>query len=140
MLYPTELQARQVVTIHQPGARLHRARLRASSTSAGEDGRLGAISYGVLRGLLRPHRRSCPSPGEWEGAVCAVVDEATQMLRIIMAEEDLTESIVRQHLRDRPGEARCAGCLARDLSLQSGSTLARILVRPSPRAEIQKPS
>jgi hypothetical protein len=44
-----------------------------------------------------------------------------------MADEDLTESVVRQHLRDRPGEGRCAGCLARDLGLQPGSTLARIL-------------
>ena len=43
-----------------------------------------------------------------------------------MADDDLTESIVRQHLRDHPGEAQCAACLA-DLALQPGSTLSRIL-------------
>ena len=44
-----------------------------------------------------------------------------------MADDDLTESIVRQHLRDHPGEAQCAACLARDLALHPGSTLSRIL-------------
>lgn len=44
-----------------------------------------------------------------------------------MADDDLTESIVRQHLRDHPGEAQCASCLARDLALHPGSTLSRIL-------------
>ena len=44
-----------------------------------------------------------------------------------MPAEDLTESLVRQHLRDHAGEARCAACLARELDLQPGSTLARIL-------------
>jgi hypothetical protein len=44
-----------------------------------------------------------------------------------MSDGDLTESIVRQHLRDLPGEARCAGCLARDLDLRPGGTLTRVL-------------
>ncbi len=38
--------------------------------------------------------------------------------------DDLTESIVRQHLRDRPGEVRCARCLARVLDLDLGATKA----------------
>jgi hypothetical protein len=44
-----------------------------------------------------------------------------------MSDEDLTESIVRQHLRDQPGQARCAACLARELDLRPGAPLGRIL-------------
>lgn len=40
---------------------------------------------------------------------------------------DLTESAVRQHLRDHPGTVRCADCLARDLGLHPGSALAPVL-------------
>jgi hypothetical protein len=40
---------------------------------------------------------------------------------------DLTESVFRQHLREHPGEARCADCLARDLGLHPGTALAPIL-------------
>lgn len=40
---------------------------------------------------------------------------------------ELTESIVRQHLRDHPGEASCAECLARDLGLRPGRELSSIL-------------
>ncbi len=39
-----------------------------------------------------------------------------------MADGDLTESIVRQHLRDQPGEVRCARCLARVLNLELRAT------------------
>lgn len=38
--------------------------------------------------------------------------------------DDLTESIVRQHLRDQPGEAHCARCLARVLDLDASTTEA----------------
>lgn len=44
-----------------------------------------------------------------------------------MPDENLTESLVRQHLRDHAGEARCTACLARELDLQPGSALSRIL-------------
>jgi hypothetical protein len=44
-----------------------------------------------------------------------------------MADEHLTESLVRQHLRDQAGEARCAACLARELDLQPGGALTRAL-------------
>jgi len=47
-----------------------------------------------------------------------------------MPDENLTESLVRQHLRDHAGEARCTACLARELDLQPGSALLRIDVRP----------
>jgi hypothetical protein len=40
---------------------------------------------------------------------------------------NLTESVVRQHLRDHPGEARCAACLARDLRLHRGTAISPIL-------------
>ena len=36
----------------------------------------------------------------------------------------LTESIVRQHLRDQPGEVHCARCLARVLNLDLSATEA----------------
>lgn len=36
--------------------------------------------------------------------------------------DDRTESLVRQHLRDRPGEAQCARCLARVLNLKLRAT------------------
>ena len=45
-----------------------------------------------------------------------------------MPDENLTESLVRQHLRDHAGEARCTACLARELDLQPGSALSRVLV------------
>jgi hypothetical protein len=35
---------------------------------------------------------------------------------------DLTESTVRQHLRDQPGEVSCARCLARVLDLDLSAT------------------
>ncbi len=38
--------------------------------------------------------------------------------------DDLTESIVRQHLRDQPGEVHCARCLARVLNLDLSVTEA----------------
>jgi hypothetical protein len=38
--------------------------------------------------------------------------------------DDLTESIVRQHLRDQPGEVHCARCLARVLNLDLSATEA----------------
>ena len=40
---------------------------------------------------------------------------------------DLTESVVRQHLRDHPGEVRCAECLARELDLYPSTTISPIL-------------
>jgi hypothetical protein len=44
-----------------------------------------------------------------------------------MADDDLTESIVRQHLRDQPGEVRCARCLARVLNLDLSTTEAAVV-------------
>jgi len=44
-----------------------------------------------------------------------------------MADDDLTESIVRQHLRDQPGEVRCARCLARVLNLELGTTESAVV-------------
>ncbi len=41
-----------------------------------------------------------------------------------MADDDLTESIVRQHLRDQQGEGICARCLARVLNLDRSATEA----------------
>ena len=38
--------------------------------------------------------------------------------------DDLTESIVRQHLRDQPGEVHCARCLPRVLNLDLSATEA----------------
>jgi hypothetical protein len=38
--------------------------------------------------------------------------------------DDLTESIVRQHLRDQPGEVHCARCVARVLNLDLSATEA----------------
>jgi hypothetical protein len=46
---------------------------------------------------------------------------------------NLTESIVWQHLRDHPGEVRCADCLARDLGWHSSSAIARILTQLAER-------
>ena len=40
--------------------------------------------------------------------------------------DDLTESTVRQHLRDQPGEVRCAQCLARVLNLDLSATEAAV--------------
>ncbi len=40
---------------------------------------------------------------------------------------NLNESVVRQHLRDHAGEARCADCLARDLGLPEPTAVASIL-------------
>jgi hypothetical protein len=46
---------------------------------------------------------------------------------------NLTESVVRQHLRDHPGEVRCADCLARDLGLHPGSAITPILTQLAER-------
>ncbi|HKW93730.1 MAG TPA: hypothetical protein VJX92_17700 [Methylomirabilota bacterium] len=40
---------------------------------------------------------------------------------------NLNESVVRQYLRDHPGEARCANCLARDLGLPEPGAVSSIL-------------
>lgn len=51
--------------------------------------------------------------------------------------DDLTESIVRQHLRDRPREAYCARCLARVLNFDLSATetvLAALAERRPPFA------
>jgi hypothetical protein len=40
---------------------------------------------------------------------------------------DLTESTVRQHLRDQPGEVRCARCLARALNLELSATESAVV-------------
>jgi hypothetical protein len=39
-------------------------------------------------------------------------------------DDGLTESIVRQHLRDQPGEVHCARCVARVLNLDLSATEA----------------
>ena len=44
-----------------------------------------------------------------------------------VAQFNLTESLVRGHLRDRMGEARCANCLARELDLPTASDIMPIL-------------
>src|SRR5260370_42424257 len=44
-----------------------------------------------------------------------------------MADDDLTESIVRQHLRDQPGDLYCARCLARVLNLDPSATEAAVV-------------
>lgn len=40
---------------------------------------------------------------------------------------NLMESVVRQHLRDHPGEVRCADCLARDLGLHPSTAISPIM-------------
>lgn len=40
--------------------------------------------------------------------------------------DDLTESTVRQHLRDQSGELHCARCLARVLNLDPSATEAAV--------------
>jgi len=44
-----------------------------------------------------------------------------------MADDDLTESTVRQHLRDQPGEVSCARCLAHLLNLDIGATESAVV-------------
>jgi hypothetical protein len=44
-----------------------------------------------------------------------------------VAQFNLTESLVRGHLRDMMGEARCANCLARELDLPAASDIMPIL-------------
>jgi len=41
--------------------------------------------------------------------------------------DDLTESTVRQHLRDQSGELYCARCLARVLNLDPSATEAAVV-------------
>jgi hypothetical protein len=41
--------------------------------------------------------------------------------------DDLLESVVRQHLRDQPGEVSCARCVARVLNLDLSATEAVML-------------
>jgi hypothetical protein len=41
--------------------------------------------------------------------------------------DDLTESTVRQHLRDQSGELHCARCLARVLNLDPSATEAAVV-------------
>jgi len=48
-------------------------------------------------------------------------------------DSNLTESVVRQHLRDHPGEVRCADCLARDLDLHPGTVISPIMAELAER-------
>ena len=41
--------------------------------------------------------------------------------------DDLTESTVRQHLRDQPGEVHCGRCLARALNLDLSATESAVV-------------
>lgn len=50
-----------------------------------------------------------------------------------MMDFNLTESVVRQHLRDHPGEVRCVDCLARDLGLHPGIIISPIIAELAER-------
>jgi len=41
--------------------------------------------------------------------------------------DDLTESTVRQHLRDQSGEVSCARCLALELNLELSATESAVV-------------
>lgn len=48
--------------------------------------------------------------------------------------DDLTESTVRQHLRDQPEQVSCARCLARLLNLDLSATEAAVVALSAPFA------
>jgi hypothetical protein len=50
-----------------------------------------------------------------------------RLLECPVVDFNLMESVVRQHLRDHPGEVRCADCLARDLGLHPSTAIASVL-------------
>src|SRR4029453_3355812 len=61
-------------------------------------------------------------PAGWQSM--ADVDD---LLDCPVVDSNLTESVVRPHLRDHPGEARCADCVARDLGLHPSTAISPIL-------------
>jgi len=80
--------------------------------------------------------RSRKGAGHHRGRLASPAAAASDRLPI-MADDDLTESIVRRHLRDQPGEVSCALWMARVPNLDLSATesaLAALAERRPPFA------